>query len=810
MNIRYIKSNIAKIPEDNLLRFLYDIILEDLNDIKEYKSGEVYIKGDRVYLQENGNHQIFQCSVDNSSTSFIYDEWDYILEVFERDIDKLYNLKVKEEVHIIDESNRSSIYSKLNFNSSRSTVAVYCGKHRYALDYDFILNGNEIVFNKPFNIGDRLILEVRESVGVEPIVVGVILYDLNGIPYKVYIGSKGIIEVKKQSEVNDNDKKYAELVTGDNTYTLLVDGGSEPYELKAYKKIETYITGTDNEIYKVDATENDIYLTKIDRGDCFSDTKVILGLDKKFYTLSSVDNNIIATEYIDDSLIASNFDMGIKIITRNFKNRLIVVDNGVVKLLPYIDNEGYHNINFIDRITGAIIRLTVNNDNELELYDGIDTDGDSGTRMLEYFYFFDNEWGYNRMFVENGNLLFETCDPIVIPDSRGINLLKHDGEMVKLKIPSVGKGIHIVKSISLDNMGTFESPIEGFVVNIDNKTKLVTVNKESDKFEIVDTNLPFRTNHHYVMSVDGKIYKLHIENNIPTFAEYDINDVDIERVVTGAFIKYNEMIVRFDIVDGDCVFNPISTFVHRVKSAINTAYVVDVVGKPYEEILSFTHIDDVDFDVDVGYGNMYLKDVDGNCYVVNIDDRGNVNFVANEPLAGVDYDITSLISSSQGLYKIIIDKQNLKLEKLYNNIYENMLSYGNIVKKTFTIQGSNGKWYSLSVNGLGEIVVNDANSIIDMTGLLLRSDDGYNYGLGIIGNTFVTYRSYITNPNAKEKILLKDTVNDNNHVLFMSGDKLCSDTTNESVDVTSVIMLDVYENRFKIEMNNNRLLITSL
>ena len=148
MNIRYIKSNIAKIPEDNLLRFLYDIILEDLNDIKEYKSGEVYIKGDRVYLQENSKHQIFQCSVDNSSTLFNYDEWDYILEVFERDIDKLYNLKVKEEVHIIDESTKSSIYTNLNFNSSRSTVALYCGKHRYALDYDFTLNGNEIIFNQ--------------------------------------------------------------------------------------------------------------------------------------------------------------------------------------------------------------------------------------------------------------------------------------------------------------------------------------------------------------------------------------------------------------------------------------------------------------------------------------------------------------------------------------------------------------------------------------------------------------------------------------------------------------------------------------
>ena len=809
MNIRYIKSNIAKIPEDNLLRFLYDVILEDLNSIKEYKSGEYYIKGDRVYLQENGKHQIFQCSVDNSSSSFNYDEWDYILEVFEKDIDRLYNLKVKEEVHIIDESNKSVLHTNLKFNSSRSTVAVYCGKRRYAVDYDFILNGNEFIFNTPFNIGDRVILEIRESIGVEP-TIGVILYDLNGIPYKVYINNQGMINVTKQSEVSSTDKKYAELVTGDATYTLLVDGGSEPYELKAYRKIETYITGTNNELYKVEATENEIFLIESNRGDCFSDTKVILGLDKKFYTLSYINNEIVATEYIDDSLDISNFDMGVKIITRNFKNRLIVVDNGIIKLLPYIDNGGYHNINFIDRMTGDIVRLTINDDGDLELYDGLDNDGDSGTRMLEYFYFFDDGWGYNRMFVENGELLFETCNPDVIPDSRGINLLKPDGEMVKIKIPSMGNGIYIVKSISLDNMGTFESPIEGFVVKINNKTKLVTVDKYSNSFEIVDTNLPFRTNHHYVMSVDGKIYKLHIENNIPMFVEYDINDVDVERIVTGAFIKYNEMIVRFDIVDGVCVFNPVSTFVHRIKSDDNNAYVVDVIGEPYEEMLSFTHIENVDFNVDVGYGNMYLKDIDGNCYIANIDEKGNLNFKYTEPLAGVDYDITSLISSSQGLYNIIIDNQNLKLEKLYDNMYESMLSYGNIVKKSFEVQGTNGNWYALSANGLGELTINEVDNTVNVSGLLLRSDDGYNYGLGVIGDTFITYRSYVTNPNVKEKILLKDISNNNNHVLFMSGNKLCSNITNEDVHITSVIMLDAYRNQFKIEIDNNRLVVTSL
>ena len=67
MNIRYIQSNIKEISQDNLIKFLYDLILSEIGNIDNYQNGNIYHKGDRVYLQENGKHQIFQCIVDNSS-----------------------------------------------------------------------------------------------------------------------------------------------------------------------------------------------------------------------------------------------------------------------------------------------------------------------------------------------------------------------------------------------------------------------------------------------------------------------------------------------------------------------------------------------------------------------------------------------------------------------------------------------------------------------------------------------------------------------------------------------------------------------
>ena len=909
MNIRYIKSNISKIPEDNLIRFLYDLILDDLNNITSYEPGIVYTKGDRVYLQENGKHQIFQCSVDKSSSSFNYDEWEYVLEVFNNEINKFYNLKIKDEVHIIDEFNRNQITTKLEFNENRSTFALYCGKKRYSNNYDFTISGNNIIFKEPFNIGDRVILEVRESTG-QNIVIGAVFYDLNKIPYNVYINEHGIINIEKHHETTANDVKYTELVTGDMTYTLLVDGGSEPYELKAYQKIETYITGTNGDIYNVKVIDDTLSLIKATPGNSYSDTRIILGLDNKFYTLDLIGDQVVANEVFDESLNPANFDMGVKVITENFENRIICIDNGEIKILPYICNNGYHNINFIDRTHGDIVRLTINENNELEMYDGLETDGDSGTRLLDYFYFFDNEWNYNRMFVENGNLLFEPCGMEVIPDSRGINLLKPDGEMFKLMIPHVGEGIHIVKCINIVNRGTFESPIEGFVVKIDGETKLVTVNKETNGFEIVDTDLPFRTNFHYIMSTDNRLYRLSVENNKIAFIEnveeldntinyidagdgtyyylneYDgeleivvVNDIpagsivgeviveynsnkykliyndgpvfekvdsshegfeyvsclnngrvchfsldefaycsigtveiigeyNVESIITGAYIKSNEMITRFDIVDGECVFNPISTFVHRVKSENGNAYLIDVVGEPYNEILTINDMNEAYNNL--GTGHLYLADINNNHYRVSIgrDEKFKIDRVVDDYF--VDYNVSSLIDSSQGLYKIYVEDDNIKLEKVFDNMYYHMLSYGNIVKKSFEIQASNGVWYSLAANGLGEIIVDKVEPTVNISGIVLKSDDGYNYGLGVIGDKLVTYRTFIINSDIKDNILLKDISNNENYKLFMNGDRLCSSETNEDAIQNHVVMVDAYQNEFKLEFENEMLKVTLL
>lgn len=815
MNIRYLQSNYIKLPEDNLVKFLYNIIMQDIKDVDNYQEGRIYNKGDRVYLQENGKHQIFQCLVDETSVLFVDTEWSYILETYEGNIDKLYNLDLKEEVHYIEEYNRDIIYTNLEFNSNQSTVAVYCGKKRYVVNHDFTIDGNKIAFKQPFDIGDRLILEVREVVGTLPETLYIILYDLNSNPYRVGLNRMGALTIDEYDKTAESDIKYGELVTGDRTYVLLVDGGSRPYELKAYRKIETYISGTNDEIFKVEAIDDKLHLV-----DCsserveYTDTKYILGLDNKFYTLSMENGNIIATEAENTGLEVRNVDLGVKIINDKFESLLICIDGGDITLKPYIDNGGYHNINFIDRQTKQIVRMSITEDNTLELNNGIDEEGYSGTRFLSYFYFFDEEWTYKRMYVENGLLYYEPCVLDVIPDSRGINLLKKDGEMLKLRIPHSDDGIHAVRCISLDNLGTFESPIEGFVVKIDDEVKIVTVNKDGSDFEILDTNLPFRTNHHYILSKDNKVYKLIFDNNQVSFNlvqddEYD--EYEIECMTVGAYIKSYERITRFDIVNGECILYPISTFFHRIKSEDGNVYAMDVVGDPYEEVLSFTDVRDLNYNIELGSADLYLEGTDGTKFIANIDDMGRIVFREGEIDSFVDYNITTLIQSSQGLYRILIENENIKLEKMFDNMYESdTLSYGNLIKKGFNVQLNDGSWYTFAANGLGEVVINEVDRV-NATGLLLRSDDGYNYGLGMIGEQFATYKSFISNPIVQERLYIKDAITGTQHALFMSGNRLCSEVVESSNNATNfLIMNDAYKNEYKIEISNNVLVVSAL
>lgn len=184
MNIRYVKSNLNKLYNDNLIKFLYDITLQDTTNIDSYEEGKIYNLNEKIYLQNDNVHQVFQCIVSKSSGLFIDNEWEHILDITYDSIEKISNLIIKEEMFIIDETTINGIQTKLDFIQENSTFALYCGKKRYCINHDFKVDKKVITFNKPFNIGDKIILEVREFIGIPD---GLVLRSTNGLVYEAFI-----------------------------------------------------------------------------------------------------------------------------------------------------------------------------------------------------------------------------------------------------------------------------------------------------------------------------------------------------------------------------------------------------------------------------------------------------------------------------------------------------------------------------------------------------------------------------------------------------------------------------------------------
>ena len=409
------------------------------------------------------------------------------------------------------------------------------------------------------------------------------------------------------------------------------------------------------------------------------------------------------------------------------------------------------------------------------------------------------------MFVEDGELCYESCSQVLIPDSRGVKLLSPNGETTKMNLIGSNDDMNITRIINLSKTGSFESPIEGFVMMINGTKKMITINKETNGFEIINTNQPFRTNHHYLMSKDSKIYKLKVVNNVVNFVEQNVDEFEIECIKIGAFIKSNEMISRVDIENGKVVIKPISTFMHRLKADDNTSYIMDVEGDPYEEVLAFRKIESDDFSKSVGIGCLHLQDESGIYYKVNIDKHGNLHFAETDSINTVNYEVSSVIYSSLGWYRLYVENYQIQLEKIFDNMYDNRMSYGNLVKKDLVISSDNNVNYSLHANGNGELNIEKVKPV-NVNGIVLRSDNGYVYGLGLINDRIASYESYITNPAVPTRVYLQDISTRLKYALFMCGDRLYSEKVSSNIKAEDHLLIyDVYRNENWLFMKDGKL-----
>lgn len=260
MSIRYIQTNYGKLDCYNVLRFLLDLTVYDLEDVKPYEEGHTYKKGDFIYLKENGIHKIYRCKVDVSSNTFIPDEWEHAMDTYDKEIKDVCNFEIREEVIIVDKDNIDNIIIP-NYKPG-STVIIYNGKEVYIQGKDFIVDENgKITFIPPDLIqeGDRLIIEIKETTGLPDRLV---LLSSNSLNYEVGIIGEDMYIIQTDLKHSKPEVFIKDIVTGENYRIYMIDED-------VYYEI-TSIYASQTEIKVLDEDENEYIIEMIDGELMFS------------------------------------------------------------------------------------------------------------------------------------------------------------------------------------------------------------------------------------------------------------------------------------------------------------------------------------------------------------------------------------------------------------------------------------------------------------------------------------------------------------------------------------------------------------
>lgn len=170
MSIKYIKENIKKFDHDNLISFLFDIVirggLENVEDFDETKS---YVKNEKVYYKDiKGIHHIYKCTVDTSSPGMIVQgEWIDLLESFRKPIITddtiIANVEIGEEVVVATEDKQTEFTLKtIGVEDNMFTIVVHHPEFGRLAKTDFEVIGQQIILDDMYavNIGEKLILDL--------------------------------------------------------------------------------------------------------------------------------------------------------------------------------------------------------------------------------------------------------------------------------------------------------------------------------------------------------------------------------------------------------------------------------------------------------------------------------------------------------------------------------------------------------------------------------------------------------------------------------------------------------------------------
>ena len=173
MSIKYIKDNLKKFDHDNLISFLFDIVIRGgLDNVEDFDVNKEYNINDKVYFKDaKGIHHIYKCLVEKSSKgNLLQEEWIDLLQSFRKPIVNeetlVAEVDIREEVLVADEEGQTEfVLNTAGVEDGDYDVVVFHPEHGRLARSDFNLIDKSIKLNDEYyvNKGNRLIIDLYRN-----------------------------------------------------------------------------------------------------------------------------------------------------------------------------------------------------------------------------------------------------------------------------------------------------------------------------------------------------------------------------------------------------------------------------------------------------------------------------------------------------------------------------------------------------------------------------------------------------------------------------------------------------------------------
>ena len=175
MSINYFKENLKKFDRDNLIAFLFDIVLRvNIDEIEDFDESKEYQLNEKVYYKDvKGKHHIYNCIVGKSTVGELMpDEWVDLIQSFRKPIVSdetiVASLDVRQEVLYSTQDNQTEF--KLNTYGvceGGYNIIVYHSEIGRLSQTDFEVSGHYIVLKEEYKMktaGGKLVVDLYSKI----------------------------------------------------------------------------------------------------------------------------------------------------------------------------------------------------------------------------------------------------------------------------------------------------------------------------------------------------------------------------------------------------------------------------------------------------------------------------------------------------------------------------------------------------------------------------------------------------------------------------------------------------------------------